>query len=72
MSVTRKIKKYGCIKCGKAFEFHPPDDLHITASRKEGECEARGAVKTEYICENCGTKNTIYWCRKHKFPSWYA
>ena len=72
LSVTKRIKKYGCISCGIPFEVHPPDDFHTSASRNEKECETRGVVKMDYACQNCGTINTIYWCRRRKFPEWYA
>jgi DNA-directed RNA polymerase subunit RPC12/RpoP len=69
---STKTKRYSCTKCGAPFEIDPPDDLHTTASRNVKECEARGDVKMEYTCRNCGTVNIVYWCRRSKFPDWYA
>ena len=44
----------------------------IAYYRFDLECETRGVVKMDYTCQNCGTINTIYWCRRRKFPEWYA
>jgi len=54
VSINKKVKKYGCVKCGTPFKIHPPDDLHTTASRDEKACEIRGAIKMGYVCANCG------------------
>jgi len=71
MDISKKVKKYGCVKCGVPFEIHPPDDMHTTASRDETVCETRGAVKMDYTCKNCGTINTIYWCRRRSHHDIY-
>ncbi len=71
MGTTKKVKKYGCVKCGIPFEIHPPDDLHTTASRNETACESRGVIKMDYTCKNCGAINTMYWCRRRSHHDIY-
>jgi hypothetical protein len=70
MSGRVKLKKFGCVSCGSHFEVHPPDDLHTTASRVEKDCEQ--SVRMDYECKNCGKVNTIHWCRRSRYPDWYA
>jgi DNA-directed RNA polymerase subunit RPC12/RpoP len=71
LSVTKKIKEYGCVKCGTPFKVNPPDDLHTTASRDEKACQIRGVIKMDYICAKCGATNTIHWCRKQDYSDFY-
>lgn len=52
-------KKFSCIKCGKAFDAYPPDDLHNVASRNAKTHEDH--IKIDYKCEWCDAVNTIYW-----------
>jgi DNA-directed RNA polymerase subunit RPC12/RpoP len=66
-----KLKKFSCVNCGARFELHPPDDLHTTASRIEKECGDQ-SVTMNYECKICGKVNTIHWCRKPRYPDWYA
>jgi DNA-directed RNA polymerase subunit RPC12/RpoP len=70
MSERAKLKRFSCVNCGSHFELHPPDDLHTTASRVEKECDQ--SVKMDYKCKNCGKTNTIHWCRRSRYPDWYA
>lgn len=52
-------KKFDCVKCGVAFDAHPPDDLHYVASRDKKTHSDN--IKIEYKCKNCKAINTIYW-----------
>jgi DNA-directed RNA polymerase subunit RPC12/RpoP len=71
LNKTKKVKVFGCVKCGAPFEVYPPDDLHKKASRDEKACEISGVAKMDYVCANCGGTNTLYWCRQKDYSDFY-
>lgn len=59
------IKQYACIQCGVPYEAYTPDDHFTYAMRKQ--CTVCNALKLgqyveqNYECDNCNTKNTLFW-----------
>ena len=61
---------FSCRYCGHSYDVYPPDSSFEAAYISpciEQSSEPNHNLKTFYECDNCDTKNELYWCNGHVF-----